>query len=124
MSWPLVNVPSTWPFLKYTDDDCHRASCDTSVGIGVIEYAIATPMIARIMKTAKLPDTTSRSFFQVQCRHQLPYSSQFLKPGPRPCGGRPPQRPPPPPRRPIPVRSASLDPVMRLVRAPSSQKSS
>ena len=37
MSWLLVNVPSSWPLLKYTDDDCHVAVCDTSVGMGVIE---------------------------------------------------------------------------------------
>ena len=54
------------------------------------------PMIASSTNAATPPHTTRSTFFHVQCRHQLPYSSQSLKRSPRLRGSPPSRRPPPP----------------------------
>ena len=52
-------------------------------GMGVIEYSRKKPPMQSRMKTAMPPPRTASAFFHVQCRHQLPYSSQFLNRSPR-----------------------------------------
>src|SRR5215470_8865639 len=68
----------------------------------VFEYAYATPAALRITTVPKAAATTPRTFFQLQCRHQLPLRRGGRPPGPSPPG--PSQSPPPCPFLRSPLR--------------------